>query len=184
MNAPAEWSRLTRIPCWTPLARIGCESHQLKDALFRIGPNCYVTAGEYDADLSPSPSRRVGSLLWAESDGAALRAVNMEIEADALCPGGKIPSEMLLPGRPRTYGEILSAFRTGRHGSFMEHADYRIARDGAFIHRALDGPDFVFYFRSLVEKPSEIPYAIMRRLDDPLRGRRWVPASRTSGLSQ
>lgn len=97
----------------------------------------------------------------------------MEIEADRVVHGLDIPSEMLLPGRPIDFGSILAEFRTGKRGKFMEHADYRIAKDGAFIHRALDGRVLVFYFRGSKPEGSERPYVILRRLDDPLRSQRW-----------
>ena len=42
----------------------------------------------------------------------------------------------------------------------MAYASYRIATDGAFIHKVIEGNGFKFYFRDKEERPDEKPYAI------------------------
>jgi hypothetical protein len=170
MSRNIDWSKLASVRAWTPLQDIRVRSVQVKDTLFRLGQSCYVAALKHNIDFGASNCRRITSLLWAESEGAALRALFMEIEADEAIPGLQIPQEMLLTGGPATYGGILAAVRTGRHGRFLQHADYRIAKDGAFIHRTISGQTFSFHFRGLAEEESERPYAIQRRLEGFVRG--------------
>ena len=71
---------------------------------------------------------------------------------------------MLLPDAANRYGDILTVLRSGRYGTCMEQVNYRIAKDGAMIHRTLDALDLQFYFRSLAPDIYERPYAILRRL--------------------
>jgi hypothetical protein len=158
------WRNLIRLRRWTSIHEIGYGSQQVRDFLFRIQRNCYVTAVDHDARFNPSHSRLITSLLWAESEGAALRAALMDIEADEPTSGVEIPTEMLFHQELTSYGSIKEALKTRIDGTLLEHADYRIAIDGAFVHRVLSSRTFEFYFRSVAEKPNEIPYAIKRRL--------------------
>jgi hypothetical protein len=74
------------------------------------------------------------------------------------------PDTMLLAPGCLTYGEILAELKTDKHGGCTEYADYRIANDGAFVHRAIDGKQFKVFFRSSEDDDSETPYAIQYRL--------------------
>src|SRR5262245_1454062 len=112
---PMNWSALIRIRRWTPLEQTDLEVVQIRDVLFRLDYNCYAIVVEHDASYQ-SDSRRIISLLWAESEGAARRAMLMEIETDEIRQGERIPREMLLPGAHTTYGSIISGFKAGKHG--------------------------------------------------------------------
>src|SRR5262245_51440034 len=159
------WSRLVEIPCWTPLDQTGLATLHIKDTLYQVEAHCYLIAVPHDERYQTVDDKQfVTLLIWAQSRGAALRAALMEIESDAIFAGVTPPPEMLLPNAPNTYGETITALKSGKYGTYSEHASYRIARDGAFIHRAVCTRKFEFYFRGLQEEKNECPYAILRRL--------------------
>lgn len=100
----------------------------------------------------------VTALLWAETDGAAKRAKLMEIEADDPGAASSAPRD-LLPGPATTYGDIARTLeQQGR--AFQEYAEYRVARDGAFIHRTIEAAPYAFFFRKLEHDDSDRCYAI------------------------
>lgn len=160
------WSSLTKLPCWSSIHALNEKPIQVKDELFRLGRNCYFIAVSHDASLGASHVRRITMALWAESEGAALRATLMDIEADVVATGVAIPRQMLLPGAPITYGTIVDALVSASRNSWAESAAYRIARDGAFVHRVIHAHPFEFYFRCSQKSRLEVPYAILRRLQE------------------
>ena len=109
-------------------------------------------------------TRFITLLLRAETEGAALRAALMELESDEAASCAKPPGELLLPCGALAYGDIRAALRSGKHGLFSEAANYRIARDGAFIHRVVRTPKPRILLSSVTEQFGETPYAIHRRL--------------------
>ncbi len=159
------WSKLLTVRCWTPIETLEIKSVLVAGNLFRVSDNCYLTAVGHNAQLKTSRSPLVTIAIWAESEGAARRACLGEIEADVARTGLSIPEQILLPGKPATYGEIVATLYNARNGTFIESAVYRIASDGAFIHRVLHVGRREFCFRSLKEHKDEIPYAILRRLE-------------------
>jgi len=58
----------------------------------------------------------------------------MQIEADQI-GNERPPTELLPPGHPATYGEVVRELKKGHLGEYEETASYRIASDGAFVHR-------------------------------------------------
>jgi len=159
------WARTIEIPRWTPVRQLGIKVSKIRDILFRVESDCYLIAVQHNEKLEMFPDLHfVTSVLWAESEGAALRAALREIENDRIVVGATPPPEMLLVSDRMTYGQIIDVLKSRKHGEYIEHASYRIARDGAFIHRIVDTHLFEFYFRALTEDKNERPYAILRRL--------------------
>jgi hypothetical protein len=74
--------------------------------LFKIGAGKFLICVPYGRDLQQQRGERfVTALVWAGTDGAAKRAILMQIEADEI-GDERPPSEMLPAGHPVTYGEI------------------------------------------------------------------------------
>ncbi len=157
-----DWARLLAVPRWSPLAALGVEAVGLGGTLYKISSGAYLTCVQHDAQLHPVRGHLLTAVWWAASDGAARRAQLMEIEADDLVV--EPPPDALLPqAGSHTYGSIIRALRdTGR--AFDEWADYRIAKDGAFVHRTLNAPPHAFHFRRPEEDRSDACYAIQYRL--------------------
>jgi hypothetical protein len=63
-----------------------------------------------------------------------------------------------------TYGEIVHELKKGHLGEYEETASYRIASDGAFVHRHITTAAFTFHFRKREHDDSEPCYAIEYRL--------------------
>ena len=143
------------------------EVRHVRNTLYQVEESCYLIAVSHDEQLQVfDDTKFVTCLLWAEGEGAALRSTLQEIENDRIIPAKKPPREMLLPNGSATYGAIIGTLKSNQRRQVMEVASYRIARDGAFIHRAIHAPKLDFYFRGLTEESSERPYAILRYLRD------------------
>lgn len=159
-----DWSTLRALRAWTSLSEVPASAIHLGGVLYRIAPGAYVTCVPYNQELEPvDGAPLVTMLLWAESDGAAKRSQLMEIEADQRRDEHP-PAEMLLRGQPVTYGEIVRELKSGNYGEFREWADYRVARDGKFVQRAVNIPPLSFYFRNRENDDEDQCYAIQYRL--------------------
>lgn len=160
----ADWARLKSLRAWTPLPDVSPSAIPLGGVLYRIATGTYVTCVPYNRQLEEIEGGLfVTTLLWAESDGAAKRVQLMEIEADQP-KDSRPPADLLLHGQPVTYGEIIRELQRGAYGAFREWADYRIARDGAFVQRTIDIPPISFYFRKPEDDDADRCYAIQYRL--------------------
>jgi hypothetical protein len=88
----------------------------------------------------------------------------MDIEADDAAERPDVepapPPELLLAGGDPTYGAILAEVKTQRYGRYLESASYRVAKDGAFVHRSISVAPFAFFFRSREDDDSDPCYAI------------------------
>lgn len=168
MNAGVEldWADLKSLPRWTRLSQVTTGAVSVGDDLFRVGPGKYLICAPYSRDLEEQGGNRfVTALVWAGTDGAARRAVLMQIEADQ-SNGAPPPPELLPPGQPVTYGEIVRKLRKGHLGEYEETASYRIASDGAFVHRHVTTAAFSFHFRKREHDDSDPCYAIEYRLPE------------------
>ena len=77
------WSRLIKIPCWTPVLELGFDVRLVRETLYQIEENCYLIAVPHNERLELSAETNFATcLLWAEGNGAALRAALKEIEND------------------------------------------------------------------------------------------------------
>lgn len=159
-----DWGLLKGIRCWRPIAEVAPSPEPLGDRLFRLGPQQYVVAVPYNQRFERTEESPFATIaFWAPTDGAAKRAILMQIEDDEQSEADA-PVEMLLPGAPTTYGDIERELKTGRHGTYQQTASYRIAKDGAFVDRQIIAGPYTFHFRSREDDPSERPYAIQYRL--------------------
>jgi len=159
-----DWADLKSLPKWTNLSGVATSALTIGGDLFKIGRGKYLICVPYNRDLEEQRGDRfVTSLVWAATDGAAKRAVLMQIEADQIS-SERPPAELLLPGQPVRYGEIIRALQNGNFGEYEEAASYRIASDGAFVHRHITTTSFSFRFRKAEHDDSEPCYAIEYRL--------------------
>lgn len=159
-----DWLALTNLQAWSPLRDLPTPVLALSGSLFSLGSDQYVFAVPYNGELVPTPDGpRVTLAIWAASDGAALRALEMRIEEDDLVIRSP-PDELLPPRTMPTYRAIRSAARRDHPGSLIESAAYRLATDGRLIHREIHyGLAASYYFRSR-SGLTEAPYAISWRL--------------------
>src|SRR5262245_33437947 len=140
------WSELMRFASWTPMRKFPAPLRLLSDGLAMISDCAFFYIVPHDREFIETPDAPyITLLIWAQSPVAALRATDMQIERDDGSVNFQPPSELLLSPDSVTYGSIVRHAR--REGaSVMEHASYRIAQDGAFIHRTISvGSEFEFY---------------------------------------
>jgi hypothetical protein len=165
----ASWADLKNIPAWTPLTSLEHSTRHLGGILFGLSTTQYLIcppSNERFEQQAGIPGF-VAALLWAEYEGAARRAILMDLEADKpeSRPLPELPPvELLLAGAGDTYGRIVDELRTGRHGRFLESATFRVASDGAFIHRNIAAAPFTFFFRGRKDDDHDRCYAIEYRL--------------------
>ena len=108
----------------------------------------------------------VTAAVWAESEGAARRAVLQQLEADE-SKDSRPPEGVLLRRGLERYGGIREAGRTGSSGNMLEAASYR-GRDGLFIDRRINFPRWTFHFRGGEDDDAARCYAVEVRLPDEL----------------
>ncbi len=152
------------LPEWGPMSQIICGSQEIAPDLHKIEDSQYFLTTPYNSpSLEPALGAPfVSALLWACSDGAALRAVSKEKEKDdnLVCPP---PSELVPSTDSITYGQILSRLKFQGVRGILEWAAYRMT-DGDFIHRVIASEIADYYFRGLDDDDDEIPYAILWKL--------------------
>jgi hypothetical protein len=105
-------------------------------------------------------------VLWADSDDAALRVTDAQ-GASVVKHASNMepPPELLPPGAAPTYSSLIDALRNSGE-EFLETGEYRIATDGAFLHKVVWSSYGNYYFRSPEELADECPYVICRNLED------------------
>jgi len=157
------WPELLRLRRWTLLSRSGFSVNQVEDVLFRLHDSAFLVCASYDAQLVPlANDLTITAVVWAESEGAARRAVLQQLEADERRDSHPPAGILLRPGLER-YGEIKEAGRTGSFGNMLEAASYR-GRDGLFIDRRINFPTWTFHFRGPEDDEGECCYAVQVRL--------------------
>ena len=165
----ASWDQLKNIAAWTPVTALQRSTRHLGGTLFQLSATQYLICPPSNERFERPPGIPgfIAALLWTQYEGAARRAILMEVEADKpeLRPvPGPPPPELLLLGTEDTYGSIIAELRSERHGEFLESATYRVAKDGAFIHRNISAAPHTFFFRSRRDDDSDRCYAIEYRL--------------------
>jgi hypothetical protein len=167
--AEVSWAELRRLPAWTPLTALPWLATPVDGPLFQLSTTQYLLCPPYDEKFQRAPNVPgfVAALLWAPHEGAARRVTLLSVEADDPLSRPAVepppPREMLLCSECDTYGAIVSHLEAA-HSAFTETATYRIASDGAFVHRTLNALSLTFFFRSRKESDDERCYAIQYRL--------------------
>lgn len=157
------WEEMLRLRVWTPLLATALTAKYLSANVRKVGDQRYLFVVDSDATGDDKASPYITMVMWAETDGAALRAADGTLEADVELPLA-IPAPILLPqGSSPEYGSILDGLRR-RGENVLESAEYRIASDGAFLHKAIQGDRGSYLFRRTDIVASEKPFAITLRL--------------------
>jgi hypothetical protein len=122
---------------WTPLRELSIDTRKLSENVRKIEDCKYLVVVESDLAGNAEDGPYVTMIAWAETDGAALRAIDGALEADARQSKTQEPPIVLLPGEAAsTYGVII--VRLKKLGeSILESGEYRIASDGAFLHKVV-----------------------------------------------
>jgi len=166
MAVSTAWSELLLIPVWTPLGSIGVRTERLSENVARIADGRYFVVVDSDLAGNDEDAPYVTMVAWAESDGAILRVLDANLEADVEQAVAEVPPPELLPEPGALdYRAILSSLK--RKGEpVMESGQYRIATDGIFLHKVLRANRAAYYFRSAEELPDEKPFAITHRIGE------------------
>jgi hypothetical protein len=160
-----DWKTLLSLPKWCPLHETGLHVREVSDPLFVVGRGVYLTLNEFNFETNTNMGGPfITSVLWASSEGAAQRAINLNIEADEQTLCSVPPIELLPAPEAVNYGSILHHFTDKDVDRlFMDHSSYR-GTDGLFLTRVIDAHPFEYYFRSPEPEDSEVPFAISYRL--------------------
>lgn len=165
-----ELNSLTQLPRGTPLSAVvqqpAAEAF-LSPSVYKIGNGIYLCISPFRlGSLEKDPSGPfVTGVVLAADDGAARRALLMDIESDngetMSIPVGFFPAAVMTPA----YGAILQALKREKPQICQETAEYRIASDGRFVHRMIETEHFSFFFRKPDHDDSEPPYVVIRKLN-------------------
>ena len=133
----------------------------MDDGAYKISDDQYFLADAFSDE--GEKKLRLLSLYWACSEPAFRRAYYRDVENDdmAVC---RPPPELLPVGAGGTYSQIKKALSSLGSEKFMEYASYRVMSDGAFVHKGLESPLAVYYFRLHDIVDDELPYAILWKL--------------------
>ena len=160
------WDDLVGLNSWTLLSKSGIAAQPLGGSLFKIDDGKYIVCVPYDARMAPlADDYSITIVVWAETDGAARRAVLQDLEADVR-ESTLPPHAMTLNGCVR-YGDLAAAAKAGGLGSVLESASYRFS-DGKFSDRRITLPVWTFHFRGQRNNAQEKVYAVQRRLPDQI----------------
>lgn len=155
-----DWRELKAFASWQPVRDLPGIVREVEDGLFQLEDTAFVFAVPYEMDLASSTRGPLVTLaVWAESIGAARRALNGKVDADEMIPGSRPPDEMLLSPGHSTYAMILTDARAvGSRSGILEMASY--GTNGAFIHAKIMARGFEFMFRDNRVPVDLQPYAI------------------------
>ncbi|WP_137936091.1 hypothetical protein [Chitinivorax sp. B] len=160
--------QLLDIEKWTSLKLLSgklniCE--QIGERLYFVGSSTYLIVSNYKGkSLATDPGAPfIVGVMWAADNGAALRATNFDIESDQGA-SGVVPKEFFPFGVDATYGQVKKVLKSVLSEEYLETAIYRIAKDGAFVHRSIESKSFAFFFREREARDDELPYAVIYKL--------------------
>ena len=160
------WEALKAIPLWAPLSSLGIKGlSPIAEDLYRISPQIYLFAHHEILTEAKVPGPYVTILLWAESDGAAKRAMLQDLEADKDRSNLAPPAEMLYQTGCVTYRQLIAHLKhIGKFQPYTVTGSYRIIKGGDFTATHVNVDNWVFMFRSQKVKAEEPPFAIQFRL--------------------
>jgi hypothetical protein len=157
------WDEVVRLPVWTPLSATAIIAEDLSENVKKIGAQKYLFVVDSDRSGNEENAPYITMAIWAETDGAALRAADGALEADVELRHATPVAILLPPGSIPEYCSILAGLRRRRE-NVLESAEYRIATDGAFLHKVIRGDKGSYFFRRNDIVASEKPFAITYRL--------------------
>lgn len=164
-----DWKDICDLTHWLSLKSITPAPEELDEDIVKLGEGMYARPVPYNENLDRSDPGCpfAGYVLWAPSDGAARRAMSLDIEAYDQ------PTELapppLLTKYGATYGEIKDVGKQSGTRLFFESATYRIARDGLFVYSHLYVDNLEFYFRLRRASRKERPFAVAVHFPSPRR---------------
>jgi hypothetical protein len=163
-----DWSYLGQIVGFPRLDVFAPHTSLVARGLFRLGEDVYLYTVPHDHRLrnASNGARFVSMVLWAETEGAARRALLGEVEADLRDGTRRPPGELLPAGAAGMYGDIRAALRAEKQ-EMREFAEYRIATDGVFLHRVIQSESTLYYFRNDESDETERPFAVVLQFAIP-----------------
>ncbi|MBB3827336.1 hypothetical protein [Xanthomonas arboricola] len=155
-----KWSPLSDFVKYNAKCRIGSVLYKASDFVYffvskRAGVDLGITSS---GDL-------VASVGICGGEGAARRAFNRQVELDdgTFLNVGELGIGL---GEGSTYADIINFAQENGCKVVQETAAYRIATDGAFIHKMIETENWIFYFRSMECCDDELPYAFLGKMSD------------------
>ena len=133
--------------------------------MYKASESVYFFTSKYtESDLaSVGSGDHVVSVGICGGEGAARRAFNREVELDdgTFFNVGELGIGL---GEGSTYVDIVNFAQENGCNVVQETAAYRIATDGAFIHKTIETEKWIFYFRSMEYCDKELPYAFLGKM--------------------
>lgn len=153
-----DWSRLMALSGCPSIGSAGLNALAIADEISRVGPQVYTLL--HDEDLL---SKRSGEgpyfafLTWAATDGAALRALRLKVEADTQQSPVVAPRALRPAAWTRTLGELEAYFRSNRV-AHNRGGSFRM--DGTWVATKLTANDITYFFREREPKRTDLPFAV------------------------
>ncbi len=163
MSDLVEWLGVEK---WAPITDVigYSEGEIVSKYLYKFNERVYLLLSDFSGPnfRDGNGAKYVTAVGFCGGEGAARRAFNGEIEAD---DGTTLRIEDIIIGlKDAKYLSILEFARNNQSRIVQETASYRIARDGAFIHRKIETEKWIFYFRQPDNNFDEIAYAFMNKM--------------------
>ena len=164
VSARLGWRDLLRLREWMPLAAVPVETVGLSENVRKIEAGKYLVVVESNLVGEMAHGPYVTMVAWAESDGAAVRAIDGALEADKERTEVTPPPDELLPEvGAAAYVPIIGALKK-KGEPVLESGEYRIGSDGAFLHKVIRSSCAAYYFRSPEPLENEAPFSITHRI--------------------
>jgi hypothetical protein len=146
-DSSVSWSEIVAHTTWVARRQLTWPANEVADGLLQLADDTFAITVPYDAHLKRSEDApSITMFLLAPGAAAAKRAVHLAVEADVEAVALERVPDAVWSGA-RSYAAICKALSaTGI--AFREFASYRIATDGAFVHRVIEADDRQFFFRS------------------------------------
>jgi hypothetical protein len=156
-----KWSQVLELSGWLSLKALANSPEAMGDDIVKLHDDMYALTLPYNEhlEISDPANPHAGAVLWAPTDGAARRALAMDVESDHPVSSMSPPDDLAAHLLGSSYGEIkANAMRTGTQ--MNERASYRIARDGRFVYKAVEAGNVTYFFRKRRGDLKEKPFAI------------------------
>ncbi len=152
MDKTFDWEFIKAAKLHVRLDLLDIELANVRDDLYRLGPQEYVIVNRYLLAKKPGGNYFGVIFFWAPSVGTALRAAERDTSQD---DGGtsQPPTSLLIDGWRWTHSDILAACANEQLGPFRARPFVRT--HGHFIGRVIHAGIFSYYFRDQSD-PLEI----------------------------
>ena len=159
------WDELKKIKYLSSIKELPFEGQLITKNIYRVNEQAYLFLVDYNVAYNKTKENGPFAtlLFWTGNDGSAKRAFSRKIEEDKEQSIIIPPTEMLPSKEVNTYEKIINELKKNK-STYMETASYRIATDGAYIHKEISVIPYTYYFRKREDDNNEVPYTISYKL--------------------